>query len=166
MTFSWISDFVPTSLFAMKFRTLAFGPLGTLPSTPRRIGICVPPHDIQHHCHKLIGSSMSDLGQKQKCPGSRGTSVLPSGADIVSLPRHVRLVPFPDLRNAAKGAHSITSSASNCIEFGTSMPSAFAVFMLMTSSNLLGRMTGKIGRLLAFENAADEASGLAIGVMG
>jgi hypothetical protein len=36
---------------------------------------------------------MSLLGQKQKCPGSRGTSVLPSGADIVSLPRHVRLVP-------------------------------------------------------------------------
>src|ERR1700730_15537747 len=33
------------------------------------------------------------LGQKRKCSGSRGTSVLPSGADIVSLPRHVRLVP-------------------------------------------------------------------------
>jgi hypothetical protein len=29
-------------------------------------------------------------GQKRKCPGSRGTSVLPTGADIVSLPRHVR----------------------------------------------------------------------------
>jgi hypothetical protein len=27
-------------------------------------------------------------------PGSRGTSVLPSGADIVSLPQHVRLVPI------------------------------------------------------------------------
>src|SRR5713101_8540527 len=34
----------------------------------------------------------SELGQKRKCPGSRGTSVLPSGADIVSLPRHVSLV--------------------------------------------------------------------------
>jgi hypothetical protein len=33
------------------------------------------------------------LGQKRKCPGSRGTSVLPSGADIVSLPQHARLVP-------------------------------------------------------------------------
>src|SRR5258708_12508472 len=32
------------------------------------------------------------LGQKRKCPGPCGTSVLPSGADIVSLPRHVRLV--------------------------------------------------------------------------
>jgi hypothetical protein len=29
---------------------------------------------------------MSEMGQKRKCPGSRGTSVLPSGADIVSLP--------------------------------------------------------------------------------
>ena len=33
------------------------------------------------------------MGQKRKCPGSRGTSVLPSAADIVSLPQHVRLVP-------------------------------------------------------------------------
>jgi hypothetical protein len=34
------------------------------------------------------------LGQKRKCPGSRGTSVLPTGADIVSLPQQVRLVPI------------------------------------------------------------------------
>src|ERR1700674_3797787 len=39
----------------------------------------------------------SELGQKRKCPGSRGTSVLPSGPDIVSLPRHVRLVPTCDI---------------------------------------------------------------------
>jgi len=37
------------------------------------------------------------MGQKRKCPGSRGTSVLPSGADIVSQPRHVRLVPIPEV---------------------------------------------------------------------
>src|SRR5258708_31934493 len=43
MTFSWMSDFVPSSLLAMKLRTLAFGPLGTLPSTPRRISMCIPP---------------------------------------------------------------------------------------------------------------------------
>jgi len=35
-------------------------------------------------------------GQERKCPGSRGTSVLPSGADIVSLPQHVRLAPKAD----------------------------------------------------------------------
>jgi hypothetical protein len=36
------------------------------------------------------------------------------------------------------------SSASNCIELGTSMPSAFAVFRLMTSSNycITGRSLG------------------------
>jgi hypothetical protein len=33
----------------------------------------------------------------RKCPGSRGTSVVPSAADIVSLPRHVRLVPNIDI---------------------------------------------------------------------
>src|SRR5450631_3832309 len=40
---------------------------------------------------------MSDMCQKWKCPGSRGTSVLPSGADIVSLPRHVRFVPISEV---------------------------------------------------------------------
>ena len=40
---------------------------------------------------------MSAMGQKRRCPGSRGTSVLPSGADIISLPRHVRLVPRSDI---------------------------------------------------------------------
>jgi hypothetical protein len=35
--------------------------------------------------------------QKRKCPDSRGPSVLPSGADIVSLPQHVRLVPKGDV---------------------------------------------------------------------
>src|SRR6266851_1847598 len=45
-------------------------------------------------CADELMCSMSEMGQKRKCPGSRGTSVLPStGADIVSLPRHVRLVP-------------------------------------------------------------------------
>src|SRR3984893_17075516 len=41
-------------------------------------------------------------GQKRKYPGSRGTSVLPSGADIVRLPRHVRLVPEAELRRPAR----------------------------------------------------------------
>ena len=43
---------------------------------------------------------MSELGQKRKCPGSRGTSVLPSGADTVSLPRHVRSVPISEVPDA------------------------------------------------------------------
>jgi hypothetical protein len=50
---------------------------------------------------------MPALGQKRKCPGSRGTSVLPSGADIVSLLQQFRLVPNSDIASS----HSITSSA-------------------------------------------------------
>ncbi len=42
-----------------------------------------------------------------------------------------------------KYPYSITSSASNCIETGTSMPSALAVFKLMIGSNLVGRSTGR-----------------------
>src|SRR6476659_4651394 len=39
--------------------------------------------------------------------------------------------------------HSITSSASNWIELGTSMPSALAVCMLITNSNLVDCNTGR-----------------------
>src|SRR5450755_3845978 len=41
----------------------------------------------------LPSAGIRNPQQKRKYPGSRGTPVLPSGADIVSLPRHVRLVP-------------------------------------------------------------------------
>src|SRR5207248_6317060 len=43
----------------------------------------------------------------------------------------------------AAGDHSITSSASNCNELGTSMPSALAVCRLMTNSNLVDCKTGR-----------------------
>src|SRR5262249_30088616 len=39
--------------------------------------------------------------------------------------------------------HSITSSASNWIELGTSRPSALAVCRLMTNSNLVDCSTGR-----------------------
>ena len=51
--------------------------------------------------------------------------------------------------NDAKGqratlrTHSITSSASNCIELGTSMPRALAVLRLMTKSNFFGCSIGR-----------------------
>jgi hypothetical protein len=56
---------------------------------------------------RVFGSSefSHSLGQKRKCPGSRGTSVLPSGADIVSLPRHVRLVPKAEVDRALKSVY-------------------------------------------------------------
>jgi hypothetical protein len=57
-------------------------------------------------CERLRVKFPGPTRQKRKCPGSRGTSVLPSGADIVSLPRHVRLVPMHKvaaLQPAARG---------------------------------------------------------------
>ena len=45
------------------------------------------------------------LGQNRKWQGSRGTSVLPSTADIVRPTRHVRKVPNCDI--AIRGAHII-----------------------------------------------------------
>jgi hypothetical protein len=65
---------------------------------------------------------MSQLGQKRKCPGSRGTSVLPSGADIVSLLRHVRLVPTADVdADPTDRQLRATSGSSNLyMRFGNS----------------------------------------------
>src|SRR5262249_20672326 len=39
--------------------------------------------------------------------------------------------------------HSITSSASSCIELGIARPKAFAVLKLITNSNLVDRCTGR-----------------------
>ena len=57
-------------------------------------------------------------------------------------------VPIGDLSRCSNVSrqscgYSITSSASNWIEFGTSMPSALAVCRLMTNSNLVVCNTGR-----------------------
>ena len=50
----------------------------------------------------------------------------------------------PDQRDElASPDHSITSSASNCMELGTVKPSAVAVLRFITSSNLAACITGK-----------------------
>jgi len=54
---------------------------------------------------------MSAMGQKRKCPGSRGRSVLPTGADIVSLPRHVRLVPQAEVGALIRSPHQRVKEA-------------------------------------------------------
>src|SRR5262249_6569422 len=46
-------------------------------------------------------------------------------------------------RDECAAFHSITSSASNCIELGTARPKAFAVLKLITNSNLVDRCTGR-----------------------
>src|SRR5215470_2001212 len=53
-------------------------------------------------------------------------------------------IPIPDLSRCSKTAlYSITSSASNCTELGTSRPSALAVCALITNSNLVDCRTGR-----------------------
>src|SRR5262245_56803149 len=47
-----------------------------------------------------------------------------------------------DERDELAPSHSISSSASNWIALGTSMPSALAVCMLITNSNLADCTTG------------------------
>jgi hypothetical protein len=51
-------------------------------------------------------------------------------------------------RDELPALHSITSSASHCIELGTASPSALVVLILMTSSNLVVRSTGRSAGLL------------------
>jgi len=48
--------------------------------------------------------------------------------------------------------YSITSSARSRIEVGTSMPSAFAVFKLITNSNTVGTFDWQLICLLSFQN--------------
>jgi hypothetical protein len=49
------------------------------------------------HQRQTRSGLMSQLGQNRKCPRLHGMSVLPSRADIVRLPRHVRFVPMSDI---------------------------------------------------------------------
>jgi hypothetical protein len=58
----------------------------------------------------LRSAGIRNPQQKRKCPGSRGTSVLPSGADIVSLPQQVRLVPFADIAAPYSGCQRTSTS--------------------------------------------------------
>jgi hypothetical protein len=64
----------------------------------------------------------------------------------------VRFVPKPAVSNRSNAApHSITSSARNMIEAGTTRPSDFAVCRLIISSNRVGGRTGQVGRLSPLE---------------
>jgi hypothetical protein len=45
---------------------------------------------------KGTGVHWSAVGQKRKCPGLRGMSASPSGADLIRLPAQVRSMPTGD----------------------------------------------------------------------
>ena len=81
--------------------------------------------------HKTIADRVPDFA-KELAEGS--DEALRSGG-----PRGRRTAEQRDERAAP---HSITSSAATCRVSGTFMLSVFAVFRLMTSSNLVGSRTG------------------------
>src|SRR6516165_10212314 len=87
---------------------------------------------------------MSALGQKQTSRHLQPMSALPPKADIGQCDCDVRIVPKADiLRRSEECRYSITSSAATSKVAGTVKPIAFADFRLTTSSNLLGRSTGR-----------------------
>ncbi len=98
---------------------------------------------------------MPALGQKRKCPGSRGTSVLPSGADIVSLPRHVRLVPTRDSCAAAKNISNRSPSTIENTPAGMAKPSAFRSFEVDDLFELCFLLDWQIRGLLNLEDSTN-----------
>ena len=102
----------------------------------------------------FVAVGMSALGHKRTFAVQKGMSALPPKADMCDATRDVRFVPKADSCAAAKSiGYSMTSSASARSLSGTVNPSALAVFMLITSSNLTGVLDRKLARLLAFEDA-------------
>jgi hypothetical protein len=83
---------------------------------------------------------------------------LPSGRYSLLGPDFHRL----DRASFAWRTHSITSSARASTLFGSSRPSAFAVFKLITSSYFVGVLHRQIGWLFTLENAVDVAGCAAV----
>jgi hypothetical protein len=119
-----MSDCVPNSLFAMKLRTRLFGPLGTLPSTPRRMGICALLMSDQHADERWFR-----LCSRRNRPSRRAADE----PDEFAPPHH---------------SSTLSARASSC--GGTVRSSAFAVFKLMTNSNCVGCWTGRSATFAPF----------------
>ena len=87
---------------------------------------------------------MSALAQKRTLRGVRPMSALPPKADMDQSSRDVRFVPKADiLRCSKERRYSMTSSAIASSDGGTFKRWAFAVFRLITKSNLVGCTTGR-----------------------
>jgi hypothetical protein len=89
------------------------------------------------------------------------SSGLPLKADIALCGRHVSKVPIPDSRTAANSVlYSMTSSAATCNVWGTVTSRALVV----TSSNLVGCMTGRSEGFSPFGIRPAVSSRLAVGI--
>src|ERR1700722_2616019 len=87
---------------------------------------------------------MSDLppvasGQSRHFDPLPAISGLVRGADILGGKRHVSNVPEEEV----VPSHSINSSAATRMDCDTASPIVFAVRVLITSSNRVGRSTGR-----------------------
>ena len=84
---------------------------------------------------------MSQLGQTEKV-SQRAFLDCCTPESGRSFERGERQLRANNSHSDQRTTHSITSSASNCRELGTSRPSALAVCMLMTNSHLVDCKTG------------------------
>ena len=81
--------------------------------------------------------------QPSCCRAARNDSDAPHPLALLRARRERPGSRAAERRDEVAPLHSITSSASNWIELGTSMPSALAVCMLITNSNLVACKTGR-----------------------
>ena len=109
---------------------------------------------VAGHCMAYIrlqtDQAMSQLGQTRNSGRATGKSASSSRTEVVSETRQVRKVPLATISAAQTAAYSITSLAKASNVGGIVSPSAFAVFMLITSSNLVACSTGKSAGLAPF----------------
>ena len=109
-------------------------------------GDCQSYSFLIHRNRDRLSTRKSDVGVFTQ-PGSKPEVEL-AIADFRFTPRSRHPAAEPACPKSAKTrirtmAHSISSSAAICIDCGTASPSVFAVLVLMTSSNLVGRSTGR-----------------------
>jgi hypothetical protein len=102
--------------------------------------------------------SRSVAGQKRKCLGSRCTSILPSGADIVSLPRHVRLVPNCDIAPLIPWLFDYLVGPSED-HWGQSDAKRTRGLEVDHQFEFRWLLDGQVTRLCAFENLVDMPCG-------
>ena len=128
---------------------MAAKPRVPAPTIPSRSGLCgTRAHGPSKHRRSVKSGSVRGLGVKFPGPTRQRRAVRPRGAEgpqrfqyptTCCTAAHRGFVPKAVVSNRSKvNPHSITSSASASSVGGIARPRDSAVFMLMTSSNLVG----------------------------